>query len=120
MIEQFTGDEAWLKIPIADLPWEDLPKEFDARSRAICILALREMPYSEYLQTEHWHQVRLRAIKRYLNQCLCGQDAREAHHVSYERRGFERPEDVVALCRACHKLWHETWLLQAKAGLEAA
>jgi hypothetical protein len=27
---------------------------------------------------------------------------------------------VIALCRECHTLWHETWTLQAKAGLEAA
>lgn len=117
MKREFTGTESWLKIPIKDLTWDDLPRDFEGRSAAICILALREMPYSEYLQTEHWHQVRLAAIRRHLNQCLCGKDAKDVHHVNYDRKGFEKPEDVVALCRECHQRWHETWVLQAKSGL---
>jgi 5-methylcytosine-specific restriction endonuclease McrA len=119
MKSRFTEKEPWLKIPVEKLTWEDLPKDEAGKSAAICVLVLRSMPYAEYLQTEHWNEVRLVAIKRYLNQCLCGKDAKDAHHVNYDRKGFERPEDVIALCRECHTLWHETWTLQAKAGLEA-
>jgi len=120
MKSRFTGKEPWLKIPVEKLTWEDLPKDEAGKSAAICVLVLRSMPYAEYLQTEHWNEVRLVAIKRYLNQCFCGKDAKDVHHTNYNRRGFERPEDVIALCRECHTLWHETWTLQAKAGLEAA
>ncbi len=118
MRTQFTGKEPWLKIPVENLTWEDLPKDEAGKSAAICVLVLRSMPYAEYLQTEHWSEVRLAAIRRYLNQCLCGKDAKDAHHVNYDRKGFERPEDVVALCRECHTRWHETWTLQAKASLQ--
>ena len=117
---EFTGKEPWLSIPVEKLKWGDLPQDFASRSRAICILVLREMSYVEYLQTEHWHNVRLRAIKRHLNQCICGQDAMDAHHVDYSRKGFERPDDVVALCRGCHFTWHETWRLQGRSSLRNA
>ncbi len=115
--ELFSGDESWLKIPVAALKMSDLPRDYWP---AIIVLALRQMPYEEYLETTHWSAVRLRAINRYRGQCLCGKDAVDAHHINYDRKGFEHPEDVVALCRPCHTLWHETWVLQAKAGLEAA
>ena len=34
----------------------------------------------------------------------------EVHHRTYERRGVERDEDVIALCATCHRLYHE-WRL---------
>ena len=117
MTHSFTGNEAWLTIPVSRLTWKDLPADKELQSKAIIILALRELPYSEYLQTEHWHEVRMMAIKRYLGQCVCGADANDVHHSNYDHKGFERPEDVIALCRPCHKRWHETWVLQAKASL---
>jgi hypothetical protein len=30
----------------------------------------------------------------------------DVHHKSYARRGFEQAEDVVVLCRDCHKRHH--------------
>lgn len=78
--------------------------------------ALKEMPYCEYLRTKHWLDVRYACMKAAKWLCrLCGKRATDAHHLTYERRGEELPEDTVALCRPCHDLWHETWVLRCRA-----
>lgn len=109
---ELSGDEPWLNKPVSELNWSDIPID---RSLAISILALREMPYSEYLRTNHWGGIRNRTMKRTNFQCVaCNADALDAHHVEYKRKGFEHPEDVIATCRECHRAWHETWMLQAQ------
>jgi len=37
----------------------------------------------------------------------CGVGQRlELHHLHYENEGCEQPEDLLALCRACHRRQH--------------
>lgn len=69
---------------------------------------LSDMAYSEYLSTEHWKDVRDRALKRAKNRCqLCnGADGLQVHHRTYENIGHEHQEDVIVLCRECHKRHH--------------
>lgn len=69
---------------------------------------LRAMPYSEYLEQPEWQKTRLRAIERDGSICrACGSSERlNVHHVTYERTGEERPEDLTTLCRDCHELFH--------------
>lgn len=112
---ELTGDEPWLnRKPDEPIEWSEIQIE---PALAICILALREMPYRDYLKTYHWDGIRRRAMGRYNGQCLCCKNAVDGHHTNYSRKGFERIEDVVALCRACHAKWHETWNLQIKESL---
>lgn len=66
----------------------------------------------------HWSGIRRRAFARYNGQCICAADARDCHHITYKRKGFERTEDVVSLCADCHDTWHATWSLQAREGLK--
>jgi len=82
--------------------------------RLLVISILREMPYTEYLLTEHWHAVRRRVMKDAGWVCqMCPRvmkvRAVDAHHFKYENVGDERPGDVVALCRKHHTEWHELW-----------
>jgi hypothetical protein len=69
---------------------------------------LKSMPYKEYLQTDHWNNVRLDTLKRADYRCqLCNADVPlQAHHRTYERRGEELPGDTIALCRPCHTKHH--------------
>lgn len=78
--------------------------------RLLVITILREMPYSEYLLTNHWQTVRLATLKRARYQCrICLKSVSlDAHHICYDNLGDERPEDTIALCRGCHNLQHET------------
>lgn len=113
---ELTGKESWL-----DPFWEGGEWPADRivnESTAICILILRDMPYPEYLQTNHWRAVRYRAMRRARWQCqCCPKDAVDADHMTYERRGFERTEDVMALCRECHETKHRNFKARTRAEL---
>jgi hypothetical protein len=69
---------------------------------------LQRMPYGQYLRTPHWRKVRDEALNRAQGRCaLCNAtDRLQVHHRTYERRGCERPADVVVLCDDCHGRHH--------------
>lgn len=75
------------------------------------IKKLKRMPYNEYLKTQHWELVQSAVLKRDLNRCAdCGsykeEKSIEVHHITYIRRGKERLEDLMTLCKDCHKERH--------------
>lgn len=77
--------------------------------REAWLVAARSMPYSEYLQTDHWKRTRLAALKRAGYRCsVCNASGTtlDVHHRTYERRGEEHSADVIALCRGCHTRFH--------------
>lgn len=68
------------------------------------------MPYKDYLKTDWWKEVREAALERANHRCQVCNGTRgglNVHHRTYERRGFENPEDVIVLCRDCHALFHK-------------
>lgn len=67
------------------------------------------MPYEEYLQTEHWLKMADDAKKRACHRCqLCNSEGQlHAHHRTYERRGYEKPSDLIVLCSSCHAKFHD-------------
>jgi 5-methylcytosine-specific restriction endonuclease McrA len=70
------------------------------------IKQLLEMPYSEYLKTDHWQRIRKKALKTAQGKCqVCnsGNQKLDVHHRTYERRGQEYRRDVIVLCRSCHE-----------------
>lgn len=69
--------------------------------------------YYEYLASEHWIRFREKIFAKRGPQCEeCGtvKGRLDLHHLTYERRGRELPQDVKILCSACHENQH------AKAG----
>ena len=108
----------WLKIPLEELRWEDVPKELTIGD-VLVIHCLRLMPYEQYLRTDHWREVRRAILRRDRFQCRCGGAAIDVHHnLGYKNKGFELPADLLSQCRPCHTTFHETWLLQAKESLK--
>lgn len=75
-------------------------------SRAV----LNVMPYQRYLQTPHWKEVSGKCKDSAQGRCqVCNSGGElHAHHRTYERRGFEYPSDLVALCAGCHQLFHDS------------
>lgn len=68
---------------------------------------LASMPYDQYLRTEHWFRTRQMALDHYGRTCvLCDQGGAEVHHRTYDRRGKERLQDLIVLCRGCHGRYH--------------
>ena len=65
--------------------------------------------YQAYLCTDHWRNVREHRLSEDLWRCQgCGTvNNLQVHHKSYERLGHERLEDLVTLCRKCHRLVHD-------------
>lgn len=67
--------------------------------------------YLQYLETEHWKDLkkRFRASKLCKNRCaVCGSRQNiNIHHKSYKRIGNERLMDLIELCRNCHTKAHD-------------
>jgi hypothetical protein len=77
---------------------------------------LAEMPYDEYLATCEWHERRAAARQRAGERCqVCNSEGPlDVHHRTYERRGRERDDDLIVLCRGCHELFHRFGRLQSR------
>jgi hypothetical protein len=70
---------------------------------------LHTMPYDEYLRTKHWKdfsKARLKDANYQCTKCHRSDITLNVHHLTYDRRGYERVSDVVVLCEACHKEAH--------------
>jgi 5-methylcytosine-specific restriction endonuclease McrA len=68
----------------------------------------RQREYRRYLRSPEWQQRRQAIVERSRGFCEdCGsRENLDVHHITYKRRGAERAEDLVALCRHCHKERH--------------
>lgn len=68
----------------------------------------RKTEYQEYLNSDHWKQIRLKALKRAGYKCqLCASNKElNVHHNTYKNKGHENLNDLVVLCRDCHKKFH--------------
>jgi hypothetical protein len=66
-----------------------------------------EKTYSEYLLSDHWRSKRHDILERDSSICqICGDQARDVHHLSYVHRGDEYDFELVSLCQDCHKKYH--------------
>ena len=71
--------------------------------------------YKEYIEKHpHWQKVRIERFKFDGGRCVvCHRDLTgqiyQTHHLHYLRLGNERLRDVITLCPACHKEFHESW-----------
>lgn len=68
----------------------------------------KEIVYAEYILSPAWKAKADEAKKRVNSRCqVCNSpDKIQAHHRTYERLGYERPEDITVLCDECHERHH--------------
>ena len=59
--------------------------------------------YKKYLDSPAWEMKRDDVIERDGGQCVCGTQATEVHHKTYNNIGKEPLSDLVALCKECHE-----------------
>lgn len=72
---------------------------------------LRELgfeSYDAYLASPHWRSTKASFRASDLPQvCICGEvDNLDLHHKTYARLGCEHLEDLILLCRNCHRMVH--------------
>lgn len=61
----------------------------------------------EYMASTEWKKLRMRIMIRDGFTCqVCGSNGTEVHHITYDRLGKERTEDLVLLCREHHQEIH--------------
>lgn len=71
--------------------------------------------YRDYIQSHpHWQKVRQARFEFDGGRCVvCHEDLHgktfQTHHLHYSRLGNERMRDVITLCDACHRAFHESW-----------
>lgn len=96
---------------IRGLPDNEAADRFIAGTRAYAKW-LHDMPYAQYLDSDEWRATREQAMWRAGWKCeKCGLYSvsgrgLQVHHLTYERRGYEAPEDLQVLCAGCHKMAH--------------
>lgn len=77
---------------------------------------LQQLPYAEYLKTDHWKEMRQRELKRAGFRCQVCNISRvqlHVHHRTYENRGNEQRGDLIVLCADCHETFHKSGKLQS-------
>lgn len=64
--------------------------------------------YDQYLRSQQWDLIRRKVRSKYKDTCQeCFKSGKvEIHHKTYERIGAEHIDDLIALCRTCHKALH--------------
>jgi 5-methylcytosine-specific restriction endonuclease McrA len=82
----------------------------------------RRYRYDQYLRSQQWDLIRKQVRTKYKNTCQeCFKAGKvEVHHKTYERIGAEHLDDLVALCRTCHKALHSGEIVLHHEGLEVA
>jgi hypothetical protein len=66
--------------------------------------------YNEYLASPEWHNRRQIALTNAQHRCQAcnARFSLDVHHRTYIRFQNEEPEDLIVLCRKCHKVFHDS------------
>ena len=93
----------WIELEDVDRPLVYLADHLGT----VLVSVLKEMPYEEYLKTDHWRTKANAAIQAAKQRCqLCDKHQSETslhvHHRTYKRRGCEWPEDLTVMCEEHH------------------
>jgi hypothetical protein len=78
---------------------EEADAQYAARARDAGV------DYRRHLESAYWQNLTQRKFVLVARRCeRCGQSGKlEGHHRHYETLGYERLEDIEALCRQCHQ-----------------
>ncbi len=64
--------------------------------------------YGTYLKSDIWKEKRIKILRRdkYICQKCFKNNATDIHHLTYKNFGFEKLDELLALCRLCHEELH--------------
>lgn len=67
----------------------------------------KKVSWSKYIKSPEWKR-KADSIRRQAGNkcqhCGAGNTPLEVHHLTYDRIGHEEDEDLVALCKSCHRI----------------
>jgi 5-methylcytosine-specific restriction endonuclease McrA len=104
------GSDLWFTFMSADKIY-DTPK-LDIKKAIKKLLNIEErIDYKTYLQSEQWKLIRDTALDLYDNKCiLCDStDNLNVHHKTYKNIGNEDIDDLIVLCKRCHRKHHNLY-----------
>jgi hypothetical protein len=104
----------WKRCKKCEATYKDREKSYQEKQqkeddiRKAEVLRLKSLPYSQYLQTDHWKNIAYQAKRKAGFRCqMCNSSGLlNAHHRTYERRGEEWLTDITVVCEACHEHFH--------------
>jgi len=67
-----------------------------------------KLTYEEYMKSDEWAERKNLYFSTHIRICAaCGSDKYiDLHHTTYSSKGFEKDDDLVALCKTCHDQYH--------------
>jgi 5-methylcytosine-specific restriction endonuclease McrA len=86
----------------------DEERRADVCVRRTRLAELHQMTYAEYLRTPEWRARRNRVLIRAGHKCeLCNASGLiDVHHRTYDHYAQEQQNQLMALCRSCHRRFH--------------
>lgn len=68
--------------------------------------------YAEYIKSKSWAKKRNKIFKRDNYLCIiCSSNKNlQAHHLTYDRLGYEKLTDLITVCTICHNKIHNKLL----------
>lgn len=70
--------------------------------------------YKDYLQSQHWKEIRQEKIMSRPFCQVCGVDNPRIHHKHYSSMNNERIQDLITTCPSCHRLIHKYFGINVK------
>lgn len=79
------------------------------------LVVISKLPYSEFLKTPEWKQIRDAALEQAGYRCqVCNSpDQLQVHHRDYSNLPLETLADLTVLCDGCHEIVHTNRRLKA-------
>lgn len=75
---------------------------------------MNKKEYNKYLESDGWKKKRKEVLERDGNLCICGEQAMDIHHKTYNNVRNEHLSDLVALCKNCHEGYHGRLLVKSE------
>ena len=97
-----------VQSPMMSVVFKSLPDDESSYVVRCEYYEIDRTKYYDYLESERWRDKRKYKLREVDYQCeRCGSAKNlEVHHVNYEHAGEEPMEDLVVLCRDCHREIH--------------
>jgi len=86
-------------------------KKVSKVNKALFIPQSYKERYKEYMDSVYWARRKEEWYAKFTKTCWACHSVENIHlhHVSYERMGFERDDDLVSLCKTCHGELHDKY-----------